>query len=413
MSHRRSYWKTIALALGCATGAAAATALATASGLPTALKLSFSVLLVLAGAAFALVAAGGLVCLWRDRRARDGQSDLLATLAFEQAPRGLVSRLFRHVLPVARLHPGELVQVRSLKEIERTLDSGRTTVGLPFMTEMDEFCGKVLRVHRRVDHINDMRNKTGLRRMRNTVTLQDVRCSGKYHGQCQAECQFLWKDDWLVRLPRSLPHLITSTSRTSSPPPVRAVEQAALPADRKYFCQMTALWEASTALSPLDPRPDLRTLLSGNVGIVGFLIAVLTRLFNAVQRLRGGVGFPFMPEPAALGVVPLSNLQLKAGDTVVVRRQEEIAQTLIAGRNRGLWFDRDMVRFCGHPAVVRKRVSRVIHEGTGKMVHMTTPCVMLENVAATGEFLRLCPQHEYIFWREAWLSRTEPARAGE
>jgi hypothetical protein len=37
------------------------------------------------------------------------------------------------------------------------------------------------------------------------------------------------------------------------------------------------------------------------------------------------------------------------------------------------------------------------------MVVMKTPCVILDNVVATGEFLRLCPQHEYIFWREIWL----------
>ena len=29
--------------------------------------------------------------------------------------------------------------------------------------------------------------------------------------------------------------------------------------------------------------------------------------------------------------------------------------------------------------------------------------VVLRDVVATGEFLRLCPQHEQIFWREAWL----------
>jgi hypothetical protein len=33
--------------------------------------------------------------------------------------------------------------------------------------------------------------------------------------------------------------------------------------------------------------------------------------------------------------------------------------------------------------------------------------VTLEKVIATGEFLRLCPQHEYIFWRETWLKRDE------
>ncbi len=89
----------------------------------------------------------------------------------------------------------------------------------------------------------------------------------------------------------------------------------------------------------------------------------------------------------------------------MVCSKDEIARTLVNGRNKGLWFDPDMMRFCGQRGIVRKRVSRIIHEGSGKMIVMKNPCVTLEDVTATGEFLRLCPQHEYIFWREIWLSR--------
>ena len=67
-----------------------------------------------------------------------------------------------------------------------------------------------------------------------------------------------------------------------------------------------------------------------------------------------------------------------------------------------------MIRFCGQRALVRKSVNRIIHESTARMVVFKTPCVMLEGVIATGEFLRMCPQHEYIFWRGAWLSRVDP-----
>jgi hypothetical protein len=66
-----------------------------------------------------------------------------------------------------------------------------------------------------------------------------------------------------------------------------------------------------------------------------------------------------------------------------------------------------MIRFCGQPAVVRRRVERVIDERTGKMLVMKTPCIALEGVVGTGEFLRFCPQHEYMFWREIWLRRPE------
>jgi hypothetical protein len=171
---------------------------------------------------------------------------------------------------------------------------------------------------------------------------------------------------------------------------------------------MTELWEASLPMSSFDLRQYLRPLFSGNLGIRGYLIAILTRIFNTVQRLRGGAGYPFMPAAKVAGEKPVADADLKAKETVVVRSKNEIAQTLLGGRNKGLWFDPEMVRFCGQPAVVRKRVDRIIHEATRKMVVMKTPCVMLENVVATGEFLRLCPQHEYIFWREIWLKRPGP-----
>jgi hypothetical protein len=114
-----------------------------------------------------------------------------------------------------------------------------------------------------------------------------------------------------------------------------------------------------------------------------------------------------MPQSSVAGRTPSASLGLKTNDVVMIRRKEEIAPTLVDGRNRGLWFDREMIRYCGQAAVVRKRVSRVIHEATRRMVTMKTPCVVLEDVIATGEFLRLCPQHEYIFWREIWLKRPE------
>ncbi len=143
------------------------------------------------------------------------------------------------------------------------------------------------------------------------------------------------------------------------------------------------------------------------------MLAILTRLFNIVQELRGGIGYPFLPKSQINGQHPSAEPHFDAGDAVVVRSKDEISQTLVNGRNKGLWFDRDMIRFCGRPAIVRKRVSQIIHEGTGKMVMMKTPCVMLEDVIATGEFLRSCPQHEYIFWREIWLRRSPQVQQNE
>jgi hypothetical protein len=403
--HRTSYWKTITVAL---TGAALSFAVLLwlhSATLPQAVALVAYLFTACLLVATLLTVSGGLVCLWRDTRESSGKPDLFARFANQDPKDGpMPGRRFR-LFRGPKLRPGDFVQVKARQDIAATLDDEGTLEGLPFMGEMEAYCGKIFRVHRRVDKINDMRNKTGLRRLRDTVTLSNVRCFGSLHGGCEAECQILWKDSWLKMLPAAQPAIPAGDLAN------RFKLQVAGASDedpqKEYVCQMTQLWEASHAMSRFDLRQDLRPLLVGNLGLRGYVIAILTRIFNRAQSLRGGIAYPFMPESQVAGSTPLTSLGLRENDAVVIRSKHEIGQTLINSKNRGLWFDREMIRFCGQRAVVRKRVSRIIHEATKKMVVMKTPCVTLEKVIATGEFLRLCPQHEYIFWRETWLKRDE------
>jgi hypothetical protein len=296
------------------------------------------------------------------------------------------------------------VRVKSREAIRATLDASGALDGLQYMEEMAGCSGRIYRVHRRVDKINDMRHKTGLRRMRDAVTLTGVHCSGAYHGGCQAECQTLWKDAWLEKLPFDARVETHGHPQATRPAIVEIAD-----AGRSFDCQMTRLWEASSAMSPFDIRQDIRPLLSGNIGLRAYAIAMLTRAFNAAQALRGGNGYPRMPAVDSVrDVAPVAGR--KAGDAVVVKTKREIAQTLHASRHRGLWFDREMVRSCGQPAVVHSRVERIIHEANGRMVVLRTPCVSLKNAVATGESLRLCPQHEYPLWHEIWLADASERR---
>lgn len=401
--HRTSYWRTIIAAGIGALGAAAAAWLGD-------LRLdNVSFLIVVAPLYIILIgclliALGGVVCLWRDSREHAGRPDLYAALIYRPLRPGLIARLGLRWAFGGHLRPGDAVRVRPYSEIAETLDATGNLEGLPFMEEMKASCGKPFEVYRYIDKINDMRNKTGLRRMRNTVTLTGQRCSGSFHDHCQAGCQILWKEAWLTRVDAAGPlHIIGETvcSDTAS----TETKITAVVSDRSYTCQMTCLWEASQPMSPVDFLQDLRPLLSGNIGVRAFLLAQLTRLFNGVQRLRGGVGYPVMPCSSNSLSTPSADLRLNPGELVVVRRKADVAQTLVNHRNRGLWFDRDLIRYCGQPAVVSQRVDRVIHESTGKMTVMKTPCIVLRETIATGEFLRCCSQHEHIFWREIWLAR--------
>jgi hypothetical protein len=156
-------------------------------------------------------------------------------------------------------------------------------------------------------------------------------------------------------------------------------------------------------MSEMDYRQDLRPLLSGNLTIRAFCLGLLTRLFNFVQTLRGGVGYPEFPSPGATPAPP--QRALHAGDRVTVREAAEIVATFDKGnRTRGLYFDPEMTKYCGRAAVVKNRVDRIIDDATGLMREMKSPCIVLEGVDYTGETLRFVAQHEYLYWRELWLS---------
>jgi hypothetical protein len=425
-SHRNSYAKTIftALALTLILGCLAILSLyylPSPFGLPACLAVSLLGLLTLG------VAAGGLLCLYRDHLQWSGKQDIFYGLlrSSEDFKPAALRRLLRPLLGRG-LRPGDLVRVRSATEIQHTLDQHGMLENLPFMPEMLPCCGQIFRVQRRIDKINDMITKTGLRRFTNTVTLRALRCDGNAHGGCQAECQILWKEAWLERIgessgaPVSDTHCTTAaTSSVNSQQSLaellkasttQASEDITITSDSSeplYQCQITELLKASQPMKSSDIRQDLRSLLWGNVELMAFLVALLTRLFNAVQSLRGGVDYPWRPEGQS-AKTPREDLDLQAGEWVRVKDGRAIALTLDRNnRNRGMWFDREMLRFCGQVFQVRNRVEKLIDERNGQLLCMKTPCISLEDVTGTGEFLRFCPQNEYIFWREIWLERLQ------
>jgi hypothetical protein len=412
--HRSSFWKTTLLAAGIVVLCATVFAVA---GLFGPFRVPLQVLAAALGLAAALVTIGGIVCLWRDSRESAGKADLFASGANAPPSVGILSRLGLRALQGRSLRCGDFVRVRGLPEIVATLDANGAIDGLPFMPEMISLCGRVFQVHRRIDKINDMRHKTGLRRVRDTVSLAEVRCDGAAHDGCQAGCQILWKEAWLERVPSRAAAVAPAVASAIADPRLSDRVAPCARGDgsdgRRYVCQMTELWDASTPMSRYDYRQDLRPLFAGNLGIGVYLVAIFTRLFNMVQLRRGGVTYPAMPESPSAAVTPLVQLQLAPGDRVRVRSKPDVSRSLVNGRNRGLWFDRDMIRFCGQQGVVLSQVHRVIHEATGKMAVMKTPCVVIDGVVGTGEFLRLCAQHEYIFWREAWLERLSGAKPAE
>jgi hypothetical protein len=95
-----------------------------------------------------------------------------------------------------------------------------------------------------------------------------------------------------------------------------------------------------------------------------------------------------------------------------VKTYDEILETLKEeGKNRGLLFDREMIKYCGRRFKVLSRVGRLIEPKSGKMITLKNNCIILDGATVTGDDHRFYPQNEYPFWREIWLRRVENGRA--
>jgi hypothetical protein len=109
---------------------------------------------------------------------------------------------------------------------------------------------------------------------------------------------------------------------------------------------------------------------------------------------------------------PTAHIDLKPGERVRIKPKSEISATIGEHnrKNRGLSFDQEMVRYCGSVVTVHSSVTKIIDEGTGEMVRMKQPCVILDGVVCMGEYSQrrlMCPRQLPTFWRELWLERVD------
>lgn len=358
--------------------------------------------------------AGGCVVLWREGRRLRGETDAFLEITGRrrepelERPSGFRAGALRRWL--ARrfmghdLLPGDAVRIRPLPEILATLDAKGELDGMPFQPEMMKFCGGEAQVFRCLDKIYDYGRTKHMLRLDGCVLLSNLRCDGSAHDGCGATCYLIWKTEWLqhATAPRApaAPAVAFDVARVSEVVAANTRRGAVL------SCQFTQLHACSTEYGPWSLGRDLIPWLSGNYSAKAWLVAVLTRVFNGVQKRRGGIGFPPMPPMGEH--LTRDATALAVGERVAVLPLEEIARTLNSqGKNKGLWFDVEMVKHCGREYRVSARVQKIIDDATGEMRTMKTPCIVLDTVDSTGEGLHFNAQHDPIFWRESWLRRTE------
>jgi hypothetical protein len=338
------------------------------------------------------------------------------------------------------LRAGDWVEVRSKEEILHSLDEDGRLDNLPFMPQMFEYCGRKFRVFKRAHKTCDTVNYTGGRSLPDGIHL-DLRCNGQVYGGCQAACLIFWKEAWLKPVGTGTPSAELNELQTRKPSlqascSEEAVLAGTLAKDQptvggpKYSCQATDLPLFTNHLKWWQASQYVEDYTSGNVPlsrlIGGFLYASyyslrpadgrnpfgrqLRWLYDRFMALWGGVPFP-----RRRGLIPVGDktpnltLDLQPGEWVRVKSYKEILATIDGNNNnRGLFFDAEMVPFCGRTFRVKARVTHFIGEKTGLMVNLRTPAIILENVwcqSCYSDRRMCCPRAIYSWWRETWLER--------
>ena len=323
--------------------------------------------------------------------------------------------------PRLGLKPGELVRVRSASQIFATLGPDGTLDGLPFMPEMLKYCGRTLPVTQRADVT--CAGAGVVRRMRDTVHLQRVRCDGSAHDGCQAACLMFWKEAWLERAEDAAEAQSELTTEdeafvAETLIPGTTVESDSDTSPTLYRCQATEIPKASEELRFREVDQYIRGLQSWRLPKI--LKGLAIEVFNLWQSfskhhlprrllIAGGNPFPFVIGKLEKGKTPTEKLDLQPGDLVRIKSKEEIVDTLDhTNRNRGLTFDSELAVYCGRTARVQSRVNHIIEESTGEMIDIKTDAIILEGVVCTADYHRFCTRAIYSYWREIWLEKIDP-----
>ena len=301
-----------------------------------------------------------------------------------------------------RLFPGDLVVVRPVGEILATLDEKGTLGKLPFMPEMREFCGRQFRVSRRA--FKTCVDDTEMRRIDDTVFLEDVRCNGEAHGGCDKACLIFWKEAWLQpakdsdRQPAARESKITELD----------LFEFAKRGDQ-FFCQSSEIVNASQPLPWWEPRQYALDLLHNRISITQLLRGMFIAFYNKVAHATGRQSWRFVAGPGTYNGTR-ADLNLRPGDLVRVKSLERIRETLDAeGKHQHLLFAPSMTEFCGSVMRVKKRVERIVLEGSPRQ-RAIKDTVLLDGATCDGVCHRSCPRQSLLFWRECWLEKVNDSK---
>ena len=99
-----------------------------------------------------------------------------------------------------QLIPGVRVRVRSLEEIQNTLNSFKELKGCAFLEDMQQYCGSEQRVLKVMERFLDERDYQ-VKKAKGIVLLEGVYCQGTpVFGRCDRSCLLFWREEWLEKI---------------------------------------------------------------------------------------------------------------------------------------------------------------------------------------------------------------------
>jgi len=302
--------------------------------------------------------------------------------------------------------PGDVVEILHPSEIIKTLDILGTNDNLPFMPEMIQYCGKKFKIKSLNEktciegmNSNDL-SGNGMREFifNDVVFLENLRCDGTSHDNCQTGCMIFWKEDWLGISNKKDENTIINQKDVYELRKKLVTKKN----NEIYFCQLTQLKVVTISIS-IKKRllKLLKDFISGEIKFNTAFKSIVNPLIRKLKKMRSEILIE-----GYVNKTPVEVLNLQAGEIVEVKSFDEIMNTLDKhGRNKGLGFNLGMKEYCGKRFMVRNRLEKMINESTGKMIVIENS-VILDNVICVYEFRGFgCPRARFQIWREIWLRR--------
>lgn len=283
---------------------------------------------------------------------------------------------------------GEIVEILGQSQIQATLDDDCACEGLLFTPDMKKYCGTRHRILKRINSM--MVEGVGVRGITNTVILEGTACSGEHLG-CSRTCLLLWKEKWLKKTTgKTMSILSQKKNMTGFSSTVKT----------RPFCQTASYVDATfPTKGSLIKQYMLRLQAQGPIVFVHKVLASLNQQARALAIGKRKLTLGDRTR------TPTVTLGLKPGEFVEVKSLDEIRTTLDRkGKNRGLTFSLEMIKYCGKRYKVLKRVDKMVIEPTDIMRQIANT-VLLEEVTCDGHTRGDCPRMCYCLWREIWLKR--------